>query len=78
MTGRELIFYILENKLEDKEAFENIFMTELQAAVKFGVGESTIRVWSARGLLPYVKVGQEKLYFRNAIDPRKLEDKHES
>lgn len=49
MTGRDLIIYILMNDLEDAPIYENGkfigFMTEEEAAVKFGVTVATIRVW---------------------------------
>lgn len=50
MTGREFILYILTNHLEDEQLFDEsgkfiCFMTEQEAAVKFGVGTSTIRTW---------------------------------
>ena len=44
MTGRELIIYILSNNLENAKVFEddafleNLFMSEQEAASKFGVG----------------------------------------
>lgn len=60
MTGRELIIYILENKLEDREVFDqhNLlgFMSEEEAALKFGVGSATIRVWVARGYLQGIRL----------------------
>lgn len=60
MTGRELIIYILENNLEDKEIFngDNILglMTIQQAAVKFGVGEATIKAWMLQGKIKHVSI----------------------
>ena len=61
MTGRDLIIYILENKLEDERIFENgrflNFMTPSEAASKMGVGIATIFTWIFRGQLEYVKLG---------------------
>ena len=49
MTGKELILYILQNDLENTVVLEDGFfvgfMTEKEAAVKFGVGIATIRAW---------------------------------
>lgn len=49
MTGRDLIIYILENRLEDTTMLEdgNIpgFMTIGQAAEKWNVGEATVSTW---------------------------------
>lgn len=60
MTGRELIIYILENGLEDAQIFENGtflgYMTDEEAAVKFGVGPATIRVWVAQGKLNGLRI----------------------
>lgn len=74
MTGRELIVYILQNNLEDTIVLEDVFfvgfMTEKEAAVKFAVGESTIRAWYHCKMLPGTKIG-DSLYFRKDVaDPR--------
>lgn len=74
MTGKELILYILQNNLEDTIVLEDCFfvgfMTEKEAAVKFNVGESTIRAMYICGMLPGTKVG-DSLYFRKDVaDPR--------
>lgn len=61
MIGRDLIIYILENKLEDKHVFENGtflgFITPSEAASKMGVGVATIFAWIFRGQLDHVKIG---------------------
>lgn len=55
MTGRELILYILENRLEDEPVFKNGafvgFMTVTQAAEKMDVGLATIFAWNTMGKL---------------------------
>lgn len=81
MTGRELIFYIMQNNLEDevvlKDGFFVGFMDENEAAVKLGVGVETIKAWYSLNWLDGFKVG-EKLYFlKNMPDPRKGEMTHE-
>lgn len=74
MTGRELIIYILQNNLEDKDIFENgIFiglMTDKEAAVKFDVGVSTIWVWHSLGFIRSVLIGDSLYVFKDTADPR--------
>lgn len=64
MTWRELIIYVLQNNLEDKQVFENGkisgFMTISEAAAKLEVGEETIKVWMSLGYLDYIEVGETK------------------
>ena len=82
MTGKELILYILQNNLEDtvvlKDGFFIGFMTEEEAAVKFGVGTATIRAWYYCNWLDGTKIG-DSLYFRKDVaDPRiKIETGYE-
>lgn len=61
MTGRDLIIYIMENKLEDKRVFENGtflgFITPTEAASKMDVGVATIFTWIFRGQLEHIKIG---------------------
>lgn len=61
MTGRDLIIYILTNKLEDKLVFDNGkfigFITEGEAAEKLNVGIATIRAWINQGQLDCIVVG---------------------
>ena len=74
MTGRELILYILENKLEDEIVIKDgIFvwlMDENEAAVKFGVGVANIRAWYVTGMLSGTKIGDHLYFLRNVRDPR--------
>jgi hypothetical protein len=74
MTGKELIIYILQNNLEDTVVLNGCFfvgfMTDEEAAVKFGVGVATIRAWYQCRMLDGTKIG-DSLYFRkDATDPR--------
>lgn len=74
MTGRDLIVYILQNGLEDEPVCgENGrllgFMTTVEAAVKFGVGVETIRLWIAMGIIPGVKIGEENYIPMDAKPP---------
>ena len=79
MTGRDLILFILENNLENEEVIKDgVFMwlmSEDEAAIKFNVGVSTIRVYNTLGMLDGIEI-MGKLYFlRNAKDPAKKDDK---
>jgi hypothetical protein len=74
MTGKELILYILQNNLEDTvvldKGFFVGFMTEEEAAVKFGVGTAQIRAWYQCRMLEGTQIG-DSLYFRkDVVDPR--------
>ena len=75
MTGRELIIYILENNLEEKPVWENGnflgFMTEMDAAIKFGVGVATIRVWYELGMIQGFKIGDMIYIPANITNPIK-------
>ena len=61
MTGKDLIIYILKNNLEDEPVFVNDmilgFLTVEEAAVKMGVGVSTIYIWIGQGLLDHIQIG---------------------
>ena len=60
MTGRDLIIYILENRLEDEELFKDGklpgLMTYEEAAVKFDVGKETIIAWVKNRYLKAVTI----------------------
>lgn len=62
MTGRDLIIYILQNNLEDKQVYENGkligFMTVPEAALKFGVGTATVELYFSVGAIPGIKIGE--------------------
>lgn len=80
MTGRDLILYILQNKLEDEVVIKDgIFvwlMSEEEAAVKFEVGVAQVRAWYVTGMLDGTKIGDHLYFLRNVSDPRNGEDKH--
>ena len=63
MTGRELILYILENRLENEKVFENGrflgFLTAAEFAAKWDVGEETVRLWVNLGYVDCVVVYDE-------------------
>ena len=62
MTGRDLILYILEHKLEDKPINEigcfSYFITAKQAAAMWNVGEETVKTWFAMGKLSGIQFGK--------------------
>ena len=76
MTGRDLILYILMNNLEDAPIFEDGkfigFMTEGEAAVKFGVGVATIRAWINTDKMYGIKINSTVYIPMTAKDPREL------
>lgn len=77
MTGRDLIIYILENNMEDKNIFEimlstNNLLNVNKAAEKFNVGTATINAWITNGYLKAVIVNGEK-YILSDSEPKGLE-----
>lgn len=62
MTGRDLVLYILQNKLEDKPINDiwclKSFLTANDAAARYNVGEETIKVWFATGALSGIQIGK--------------------
>ena len=74
MTGKELILYILQNNLEDtvvlKDGVFIGFMTEEEAAVKFGVGIATIRAWYYCEMLKGTQIGDSLYFSKDVADPR--------
>lgn len=72
MTGRELIMFILQNKLEDAIMIE--MMSETEAAAKFDVGVATIRVWYDYGYITGgLDIGGRLYLLKDTPDPRKEE-----
>ena len=71
MTGKELIMFILTNNLEDEELIVDGkfvgFMNEEEAAVKFEVGISTIKMWHNLGMIKGFKVCDTLYIPKNAI-----------
>ena len=74
MTGKELILYILQNNLENtivlQDGFFVGFMTEEEAAVKFGVGTATIRGWYYTNMLKGTQIGDSLYFLKDVADPR--------
>ena len=70
MTGRELIMFIMQNKLEDTVVLE--LMSESEAAAKFDVGIATIRVWYDYGYITGgLDIGGTLYLLKDTPDPRK-------
>lgn len=73
MTGRDLIVFIMQNKLEDTVMFE--LMSEAEAAAKFNVGITTIRVWYEYGYITGgLDIGGTLYLLKDTPDPRKKEE----
>ena len=74
MTGKELILYILQNNLEDTIVLDKCFfvgfMTEEEAAVKFGVGVANIRAWYQCRMLEGTQIGDSLYFLKDVADPR--------
>lgn len=75
MTGKELIYYILQNDLENEDVLKIGsligIIDEKQLAVKLDVGTATVKAWYQLGMIKGLQIG-EVLYFLETItDPRK-------
>ena len=61
MTGKELILYILQHDLENTEIFQNgrflDYLTVGEVAVKYGVGEATVRSWYQSDMIDGIQIG---------------------
>lgn len=75
MTGRELIIYILENGLEDKELFSQnltpLFISVEKAAVRWNCGTATVKAMIEIGKVKGAKIADE--YFVLASQPNPFE-----
>lgn len=71
MTGRELIFYILENKLENEQIIKNGRFIGLlsvgEVATKLDVGIETVKAWVKFGRLEGVMLGGDLYILPNAL-----------
>lgn len=61
VTCKDWMIYILENNLVNAPLYSDGkllgFMSTLETAVKFEVGEATVRLWVQLGKLDSVKIG---------------------
>lgn len=76
MTGKELIMYILENDLLDKNVIKDdgvpIFLLSIDdAAEKFDVGPMTVRAWVAQEKLDWEAMDGRLYIYDTKRDPRK-------
>ena len=73
MTGKELIMFILENNLENEDVVKDgvpIFLMTLdEAAAKFDVGPTTIKVWASKSIEHEV-IGNRLYIYKTTKDPR--------
>lgn len=80
-TCKDLVIYIIENGLLDEPIIENGklpgFMTILEAAAKFEVGESTIRSWIQMGVLDSIKIENTIYIPAWTTNPRKILERKE-
>ena len=69
MTGKDLILFILNNDLLDEVILEDGalvgFMNEEEAAVKFGVGVATVKVWCNLGMVKCIKIDDTFYILKN-------------
>jgi hypothetical protein len=76
VTGKELILYILQNNLENTVVLEDGFfvgfMTEEEAAARFGVGVATIRAWYHCKMLKGTQIGDSLYFLKDIADPRMM------
>lgn len=69
MTGRELIIYILQNKLENVSITDTNFLNLLtveEAAIRFNVGVETVKIWHVYGAIQGIRIGDELYILANA------------
>lgn len=67
MTGRELIIFIMENKLEDVEFdIPENYLTVEETAAKYNVGVETVKAWIKFGYLNSVNLKGEQYIPENA------------
>lgn len=71
MTGRDLIVYILSNRLENEKIDENNlvpvinnYMKDDDVAAALGVGVATIKTWNDFGYFDDVFTKERNLYIR--------------
>lgn len=67
MTGKELIFYILQNNLENEIVIgDTSFLglaTAEEVAIEFGVGIETVKVWYELGILDGIRVCDSVFFY---------------
>ena len=75
MTGKDLIIYILQNNLVDKEVFCDdmskslLFMSEQEAAVKWGTGIATVEALIKLGTIKAFKFNDSYFILADEQNP---------
>lgn len=68
MTGRDLIIYILDNKLEDEEVVKDGtfigFASAEEIAAESGVGIATVKAWYKLGILNGIELGDDIFFYK--------------
>lgn len=76
MLGRDLIVYIIQHHLENEEIYQDGkllgFMSDVEAAEKFGVGIATIRVWVNQDRLKAILIGDKMYIPADSENPSKF------
>lgn len=77
MTGRDLIMYILEYKLEDEPIFQNGkmlgFKTVEEVAEELEIGTATVRVWVRLDMIEHVIFENVILIPANYTSPMEID-----
>ena len=77
MVGRDLIIYILENRLEDEPVFKDGkfigFMTEDEAAAKNNIGVGSIKALVSLGVIEGIRI-EDKIFIEANTKLRKETD----
>ena len=77
MTGRDLVIFILKNRLEDAIIFEDGdipgYMTVGQASEKWNVGEATVSTWIEMSKIHTITVGNETYIREDTKSPMEEE-----
>ena len=73
MTGKDLVLYIVKNNLLDEPIYSEGkligFMTDEEAAIKFGVGVITVQTWQSIGLLQGIFIAKQLYIPADAKNP---------
>ena len=70
MTGRELIIYILQNELEDKEIFVDFkslsIIPAIEYAIKNNVGLATVLTWYSLGFIKGIIIDNQVYIYKDS------------
>lgn len=72
MLGRDLIMYILKNRLEDVDVFDEEFFKRFPTvdtiAIKYNVGNATVKIWIEEGYLQGFEFGGQTYIVPSSLD----------